>query len=191
MHLTSGYELTTSLTNAIIFLVSVYGFLTIKKDKLWRLFFFLMSIDSLLGVIVHGLVMSLQLNIILWIILSIFFTITVNTFLVIFLRFKVRHIVILSVLLTLFMLVLIYFGMDFIFYFTMYVLLVMVINIYYTIKDNIKNKKYFLIGYLVLLIGGVLMLTNAKFLGLDHNGLCHVFIAITLLIFIRALKKNR
>ena len=85
MHLTSGYELSTSITNILIFLVSLYGFITIKKDKLWKLFFLLMSIDSLMGVIVHGLVMTIELNTILWIIMAILFTITINTLFVIFL----------------------------------------------------------------------------------------------------------
>lgn len=190
MHLTTGYELTTALTNAVIFVVCVCGFITIKKEKLWKLFFFFMSIDSFLGVIVHGVAMSIQVNVILWIILSIFFTLTVNTFFVIFLKFKVRHIIILSILLTLFMMVQIYFDMDFIFSFTMYIMLIMIISIYYIIKDNLKNKKYFLIGFLVALIGGLLMLTHVKFWILDHNGICHMFLAVTMILFIIGLKKR-
>ena len=64
---TAGYELTTAITNLLIFIVGFYGIFKIKNDKLWKMFFILMSIDSLLGFIVHGFVMTLTTNIILWI----------------------------------------------------------------------------------------------------------------------------
>jgi hypothetical protein len=74
---TSGYELTTALTNAIILLISLFCALKVKSNKLWRMFFILMFIDAFFGVIVHGFVMSINLNVVLWIILTIFFTITI------------------------------------------------------------------------------------------------------------------
>jgi len=190
MHLTSGFELTTSLTNILIFLVSVYGFITIKKDKLWKLFFFLMSIDSLMGVIVHGLVMTIELNTILWIIMAVLFTITINTFFIIFLKYKVKHIIILSILLTLFMMVLIYFDFDFILFFTLYVLLILIISFYHLIKENIKNKKYFIIGFLIILLIGGVVFTDIKLFGLNHNGFIHIILAISLIFFIKGIKKN-
>ena len=154
MHLTSGYELTTSITNIFIFIMSIYGFLKIKKDKKWKLFFLFMSIDSFLGVIVHGFVMSIQLNVVLWIMLSAMFTITINTLLAIFLKFKIRYIIILSVLFIILIITQIYFGFNFILTFALYVLLAMTLSVYFIIKDNIKNKKYFLLCFLFQLIGG-------------------------------------
>ena len=190
MHLTSGYELTTAITNVVIFITAIIGLFKIKNDKLWKLFFILVIIDSFLGTIIHGFEMSIQLNVLLWIILSIFFSITVNTFFVIFLRFKVRHIVILSVLFTLFMIVQIYYGMDFIFSFIVYIILIMFISIYYIIKDNVKNKKLFLIGFLISFMAGIILLFKIDIPYIDHNGLGHLFFTITLIFFIKALKKN-
>lgn len=191
MTFTSGYELSTALTNLMIFIVSFYGIFKIKNDKLWKMFFILMSIDSLLGFIVHGFVMTLTTNIILWIILSIFFTITVNTLLVIFLKTKIKYIFILSIILAIVLLLEMYFGIDFIFTFTMYVLLTLIISVYKLYKSKIKDKKLYYLAFISELTGGVLMLSKIKFLGLNHNGYCHIFLAISMLLFlIRVTKKN-
>ena len=191
MHLTTGIELTTAISNIFILVVSILGLIKIKKDGLWRLFFILMTMASAMGVIVHGIAMSIEMNIILWIILSIIFTFTINTFLVIFLKFKIKHIIILSVLLTIFMLVQIYFDLDFILSFTLYVLLIVIISFYYLLKDKeIKNKKYFIAAFLVTLIGGSTVFTDIKIYSLNHNGIAHIFLAIALLLFIIGLKKE-
>lgn len=191
MHLTTGYELTTAITNVIIFIISFYGFFKIKKkDKLWKLFFFLMSVDSFIGSIVHGLTMTTSLNIILWIILSIFFTFTVNTFLVIFLKYKVKHIIILSVLLSILMLVEIYNGLDFILTFTIYVLISMIISTIFIIKSKDKNKKYYIYAIISQFIGGIFMLTNIKVCYLNHNGVYHLFMALTMLLFLLGVNKK-
>lgn len=183
MHLTSGYELTTSITNIFIFIMSIYGFLKIKKDKKWKLFFLFMAIDSFLRVIVHGFVMSIQLNVVLWIMLSAMFTITINTLLAIFLKFKIRYIIILSVLFIILIITQIYFGFNFILTFALYVLLAMILSVYFIIKDNIKNKKYFLLGFLFQLIGGLFMLSKIKLPIINHNGIYHIFMTITLIYF--------
>ena len=90
MHLTHGYDLTTAITNLFIFVTSVYGFIKIKNKK-WKLFYLFMSIDSLLGALVHGIYLSMETSLILWLILAIFFTITINTLFSIFLKFKIRY----------------------------------------------------------------------------------------------------
>lgn len=191
MHLTTGIELTTAISNIFILVVSILGLIKIKKDGLWRLFFILMTMASAMGVIVHGIAMSIEMNTILWIILSIIFTFTINTFLVIFMKFKIKHIIILSVLLTVFMLVQIYFDLDYILSFTLYVLLIVIISFYYLLKDKeIKNKKYFIAAFLVTLIGGSTVFTDIKIYSLNHNGIAHLFLAISLLLFIIGLKKE-
>lgn len=191
MHLTTGIELTTAISNIFILVVSILGLIKIKKDGLWRLFFILMTMASAMGVIVHGIAMSIEMNTILWIILSIIFTFTINTFLVIFMKFKIKHIIILSVLLTVFMLVQIYFDLDYILSFTLYVLLIVIISFYYLLKDKeIKNKKYFIAAFLVTLIGGSTVFTDIKIYSLNHNGIAHIFLAIALLLFIIGLKKE-
>ncbi len=184
MTLTSGYELTTAITNIFIFVVSLFGFFKIKNEKLWKFFFLLMSIDSFMGVIVHGISMSKHTNDILWAILSLMFTITINTMICIFMKLKIRHIICLSVLLTILLLTQLVFDMNFILTFTLYVLMTVLLSVYYILKDNYERKHIFLLGFIILVIGGVLMLSHVKVSILDHNGICHLFMAFTLILFL-------
>lgn len=185
MYLTSGYELTTSITNIFIFVVSIICFFKIKKNNLWKFFFLLMSIDSFLGVIVHGIVMSQKTNDILWVILSLCFTFTVNTLFCLFLNLKHRHIVILSILLSTLLLTQMIYGFDYLLTFTLYVLIIILICIYY----SLKNKLY-LIGFLIQIIGGILMLCKCKISIINHNGICHIFMAIALIFLYLGSKKD-
>ena len=123
MEFTNGFELSTAITNVIIFVVSIICFFKIKKYNLWKFFFLCMCADSFLGVIVHGIVMSQTLNNILWIILSLMFTITINTLFCIFLKLKYRHIIILSVLLSILLCIQLFLDINFILTFVLYVLL--------------------------------------------------------------------
>ncbi len=190
MHLTEGYELITAITNAMIFIISIYCFINLKKEKLWKFFYLCLIFDSFLGVIVHGIQMSTNLNNILWAILATIFTITINNFFGIFLKFKLKHILTLSILLTILLLVMLIFDMNFILTFVLYVLLTMIISFYYIFKDNIKNKWYYIIGFIVQLIGGILMLMKLKCGPIDHNGICHLFTCATLIILFVAIKKK-
>ena len=191
MHLTTGIELSTAISNIFILIVSIIGLIKLKKEGLWKLFYLLMTIASAMGVIVHGLRMSIEMNVILWIILSIVFAFTINTFFVIFLKFEMKHIIILSVLLTIFILVQIYFDLDYILSFSIYIFLIAFISFYYLLKDKqFKNKKYFIAGFLVAIVGGSTVFTNVQILGLNHNGIAHIFLAIALLLFIIGLKKE-
>ena len=187
---TSGYELSTSITNIFIFVIGLYGSIKIKHDKLWKLFFILMSIDSFLGVVVHGLVMSDNVNNILWGIMSIIFAVTVNTLLGIFLKYNYKHIIVLSVLLCILLLSQLVFDMNYIFTFTMYVLLIVLITFIYIFVNNYNSKKWFVMGYIILVIGGILMLSKAKINVLNHNGICHLFIAVTLILFYIGVNNN-
>ena len=190
MHITSGYELTTALTNVLIFIVSLFGSIKIKKDKSWKLFYILMSIDSFMGVIVHGFEMSTKLNNILWAILSILFVITINTLLTIFMKLRLRFVVILSIVVTIALLIQLLFDMNFILTFVLYVLLVMALTFYKILKSDIKNKRVFIIAYIVQVIGGIFLLAKVKFNYLNYNGICHIFIALTLILFYYSIKKD-
>ena len=88
------------------------------------------------------------------------------------------------------MLTLFYYGMNFLLIFDFYVLLAMIINTYSIFKYNIKNKDYFLLGIVIQLIGGIILLTDFKEGYLDHNGVYHIFMAITMIMFYIGVKKN-
>ena len=190
MHLTSGFELTTAITNVFIFIVSIYGFFKIKNNTLWKLFYLFVSIDSFLGTIIYGFIMTNSANIILWLILAIFFTLTINTFLIIFLNYKIKHLIIFSILLSILMLVEIHFGLNFILTFTLYVLLALIICTYKIIKSNKKNKKYFLLGITSQFIGGIIMLSKLELSYLNHNGLYYIFMVLSMLFFLAGIEKE-
>ena len=63
--LTKGFELTTAITNLIIFIVSICCYKNIKKKNIWNKFYLFLIFDSFLGIIVHGIKMSTMINIIL------------------------------------------------------------------------------------------------------------------------------
>lgn len=188
MELTSGFELTTSITNIFIFVVSLISFIKIKKNSMWKFFFFCMCICSFLGVIVHGIEMSQNTNNILWAILSLCFTITINTLLCIFMNLRYKHMIILSVLLSILLCTQLLLDLNFILTFTLYVLLVLILCTYYILKSD--NRKLYLIGFFITLIGGILMLSKCKISILNHNGLCHVFMAVGLVFLYLGSKKE-
>ncbi|MBR4178841.1 MAG: hypothetical protein IKR57_05810 [Bacilli bacterium] len=190
MHLTHGYDLTTAITNLFIFVTSVYGFIKIK-DKKWKLFYLFMSIDSLLGALVHGIYLSMETSLILWLILAVFFTITINTLFSIFLKFKIRYIIILSVLLSILVIVQLHFDFNFILTFALYVLVVILICIYHLFKDTYPNKNYFIYGFISQVIGGIIMLSKIKISILDHNGIYHLFMVLTLIFFYIGITKKK
>ena len=186
-YITNGYELTTSLTNLVIFIVSIYILFNIK-NKEWRIFYLLMSIDSLLGTIVHGIIMNSFIKNIIWVFLSISFVFTINMILNIFMKMKLKHVIYLSIILSIILLILFYLKTNFLFIFTMYVLLVMIISFYNIIKNK---KKWFVIGYIVQVIGGILLLCKIKFNYLNYNGIYHLFMALTLICFYKELKQDK
>ena len=88
------------------------------------------------------------------------------------------------------MITFIYSGFNFILAFTIYVLLVLLISIYFIFKNNLKNKYYYFQAILFQLIGGVFMLTNIEAIGLDHNGIYHLFTCITMILFYLGIQKK-
>ena len=190
IHFTSGYELTTALTNILIFIASIYSYLN-TKDKKWKLFFLLLTIDSFLGVIVHGIVMSITLHNILWVILTILFVLSTNTLLTIFVDIKSKIAVLLSIALSIILLIEFYLGIKFLLTFTMYTLIVSIITFIFMIKNNnYKNKIYFILAYISQVIGGIFLLSNIEFCLLNHNGFYHIFMALTILFFYIGIKKQ-
>lgn len=184
--ITSGIELTTALTNIFIFIVSIYSYFK-TKDKLWNIFFFLMSIDSFLGTIAHGIVMSQTLNNIIWIILTIFFTVTINMFLCIFNNMKLKTNYILSLILSIILLIEFYLGLDFLLTFSLYCLIIVLLSIYFIFKNKFNN--WFLYGFISQIIGGVLLLSKVSIGILNYNGIYHLFAALTVILFYIGIKK--
>lgn len=189
IELTSGYELTTSITNVFILIFSIFGYIEIK-DKRWNFFFLCMILDSFIGTIVHGFVMSDSVNNVLWVLLAICFTMTVNTLLGIYTNLRIRHIIYLSIIVTFLIFIEMIFGIDFILSFTMYVLLVLLICLYKIIKSGIIENIWFLMGFLFEIIGGIFMLSKIKMSIINHNGIYHIFTVITLLCFYIGVNKN-
>ena len=187
--ITSGYELTTAITNVFIFLVSLFCYIKVN-NKPWKNFFLFMCIDSFLGVIAHGIVMNKIVNDFLWIIISVLFTITINLFLNIILNIKMKHIILLSTTLSLIMLSQLFLNMNFLLTFTIYVLLIIIISVYYVIKKNLKNKYYILLGFLFQIIGGILLLCRVKIGLFNYNGIYHLFTTISLIPFYLGAQKK-
>ena len=187
-NMTTGYELTTAITNIIIFLVSIYCLLKAKKD--WKLFYILMAIDSFLGAIVHGIKMSITINNILWVILSILFAITINTLLQIFMHIKTKYSIFLSIAIITILLIQLFLDMNFIITFISYVGIIFLLIIYYILKNNYKNKYYFLTGIIIQIIGGIPLFIKFELNYLNHNGICHLFTVITLILFYIGIQKE-
>ena len=187
---TKGFELTTALTNVIIFIVSVFCVFKTKEKGLWKFFFFCLIIDSFMGSFIHGIVLDKTLIDALWVILAFFFTLTINTLLCIFLRCNYFHIISLSVLLSILMFIEMVFDMDYLLTFTYYALLILAICTIYLIKDKYSGMGFILISFLCQLIGGLLLLFKAKFFIVDHNGIYHLFMALTLVFIYLGINKK-
>lgn len=188
--ITSGYELTTAITNIFIFVVSLYALINIKIDKKWKFFFFLMTIDSFLGVVAHGIVMSKTVYDLLWMLLSIIFTITINTMFCIFMKYKFKYIIYLSLLLSIPLIIQVIVDADYILTFVVYTIMIFILSMYSVYKHGDDTKKWFLIGFIVQFIGGILMLSRVKLVSLNHNGICHLFMVIALILFYIGIRKK-
>ena len=189
-YITTGYELTTAISNLCIFIVSVFGLINIKKDNLWKLFFLLMTIDSFFGVIVHGVVMSTKVNNILWIILTIMFAITVNIIFSIFMNFKYKYVLIFTIGLGVILLVQLALNMNYLLTFTIYAILSVIISISYYLIKNKGQRLWFALGFITPLVGAVPLLLKAKVGMINHNGIYHYFMMVSLIFFYIGVKKK-
>lgn len=186
---TSGFELTTAITNVFILIFSIFGYIKIK-NRIWKLFFLCMILDSSFGSIVHGIIMSDSIKNLLWVFLAVTFTITINTLLGIYVRLKINHIIILSIIVTFVLFSEMIFGIDFILTFSMYVLLILIICLFKIYKDGIMKNIWFILGYMFQIIGGILMLIKVDMNILNHNGIYHMFMLITLICFYIGIRRN-
>lgn len=185
----SGYELLTGITNLFILIVSLYSFIRLKRinyNKYWLSFYMFLVIGSILGFIIHSFNINDKIVNILWIILLFIFICIINSLL--FSEYKYsKYIVFISILFYIFLVVEAIFNMDFIITFVIYVC----INFIFIIKSYIKNKRYYyLYSIIIQIIGGLLLISrNIKIWYLDHNGLYHLFMMITIILFYISNKK--
>ena len=180
--ITTGYELTTAITNVILFIVSIVCLLK-TTDKGWKLFYKFMIVDTFFGVIVHGIVMSTTVNSILWGIMCILFVITVNILLNRFMNTKPKYLIIVSLAVIVLLIIQVIIEMDYVLTFVIYVILAFILCLYFIFKNKIKNKNWFVWGIIIQYIGGIFLLAKIRFNYLDQNGICHLFTAITLIMF--------
>ena len=84
------------------------------------------------------------------------------------------------------------FGMDIIPTFTGYAFLCIVIVTISLIKNGIKNNKDFFIGILMQYIGGLFIIFRSfyTFPIINHNGIYHLFLCITIYYFYRGVKES-
>ena len=189
LQITNGYELTKSLTNIVILIISLGSYFNTYNKK-WKLFFLLLIIDSLLGAIVHGIVISNIVKTVIWTMLSISFVCSVHMLLNIFVNIKLKYCMYLSIVMSIILLILYYLKYNFLLVFTWYVLLIMIISFYYIIKNNYKNKIYYILAYIAQLIGGILLLCKVNYSYLNYDGIYHLFMALTVLFFYIGVNKN-
>ena len=105
-------------------------------------------------------------------------------------KLDLKYVIILSIVVTLALLIQLIFNMNFILTFTLYVLLVLILTFYKLLKMDIQNKKIFIWAYIVVVIGGIFLLSRIKLHYLNYNGICHIFTAIAIFMFALALKKD-
>lgn len=185
----SDYELLTGITNLFILIVSLYSFIRLKRinyNKYWLSFYMLLGLGSLLGFIIHSFNINDRIVSILWIILLFIFVCIINSLL--FSEYKYnKYIVFISILFYIFLVVEAIFNMDYIITFVIYVC----INFIFIIKSYIKNKRYYyLYSIIIQIIGGLLLISrNIKIWYLDHNGIYHIFMMITVILFYISNKK--
>lgn len=194
MMFTKGYEFTTGFTNFIIFIISFSFFLillTKKNNTLWKYFYLFISLDGLLGMIIHMLNISSSLIDILWYILAFTFTITASILLFIFLNIKnnkynCKHITILTSILYFILFIERLLKIEFLYTFITYIIFIFGICIYIIISK--KRTKLYIYAIIFQIIGGILMLLKVKFLLLDYNGIYHIFMILTIIFFYLGLK---
>lgn len=203
---TSGCELVTGLTNIIISLVSLYSFVKLRNKNnvniLWKLFFLCVFFDGIFGFIIHGINFNQNIVDNLWIILSLMFCITINILLTIFLneiRIKSKKFNILSTFILTFLVYLIIFietiiGIDFLLTFIIYAALclfvIVCIIVYKYIKSKNNAHKYFILGILFQIIGGIILITfKSNLFYFDKNGIYHMFMILNIIMFYLGVNK--
>jgi undecaprenyl pyrophosphate phosphatase UppP len=82
-------------------------------------------------------------------------------------------------------------NINFLVTFDFYALFVLIICTYCIVKNYSKEDIWIILGFILQVIGGLIMLFNINGHILDHNGIYHMFMVMTLMcIFIGLSKKN-
>lgn len=192
--ITTGYELSTAITNLMIFITSI---ILIRKIKIksFKWFYYFIAIDSFMGVIVHGIKMSSIVNTILWVILYLLFCITFNLLLHIFCNIKLKKVLLIS-LISFIMMFIIYMiaiknhinNLDNI-VMLLYAASIVFISLYHILKKDYINK-YYIVGIIIQIIGIMPIFFKINIGCLNYNGICHLFTLITIIIFYFGIKKE-
>jgi hypothetical protein len=194
--MTSGYELSTAITNLFIFITSIFIFIKIKNNKRWNLFYLFLILDSFMGIIVHGISMNNTINNILWIILYILFSITFNLLLYIFCNMKLKNVIKLSILIFIIMFIIFSISIKFNIknldniVILLYALLLVLISLYNIIKSNYIYKYYYIIGIIIQIIGIIPIFIKLNIGYFNYNGICHLFTIITIILLYLGIKKE-
>ena len=194
--LTSGYDFSTAITNLFLFITSIIIIFIIKNSK-FKWFYFFICIDSFLGVIVHGFIMSNSLNTILWYILYFLFSITFNLLLYIFCNIKLKNVMIISFLVAIIMFIVFSISIKFNInrldniVMLLYALSIVLFSLYSIIKSNYINKFYFIIGIIIQIIGIIPIFIKFNIWYLNYNGICHLFTLITIILIYIGVIKNK
>ena len=187
--ITSDFELTTSLTNVVILIVSIYCYLKVKQ-KSWENFFMFVIIDSLIGSIAHGIVMSSITNNILWFALLIFFIITLISFAIIFVDQYQKEIIYISIIMMMILISQLLFDYNYVITFITYAIIIVIFTLYHIIKSKNKSKKWYILGILNILIGCPINYFKIEIGNINQNGIIHLIFAITLIILYIGIKKE-
>ena len=194
--LTSGYELSTAITNLLLFIISIIIIFNIK-NKSFKWFYFFICIDSFLGVIVHGFNMSNILNTILWYILYFLFSITFNLLLHLFCNIKLKNVMIISFIIAIIMVIIFSISIKFNInrldniVMLLYALSVVLFSLYNIIKSDYINKYYFIIGIIIQIIGIIPIFIKYNIWCFNYNGICHLFTLITIILIYIGVIKNK
>ncbi|MBR6133656.1 MAG: hypothetical protein IKQ29_02935 [Bacilli bacterium] len=194
--MTSGYELSTAITNLFIFITSIFIFIKVKNNNRWNLFYLFLILDSFMGIIVHGISMSNNINNILWIILYILFSITFNLLLYIFCNMKLKNVFILSILIFIIMFIIFSISIKYNIknldniVILLYALLLVLISLYNIIKSNYIYKYYYIIGIIIQIIGIIPIFIKLNIGYFNYNGICHIFSNITIILLYLGIKKE-
>lgn len=188
--MTNGYELITGLTNLLIFIIALILFFKIN-NKDWKIFYFLMCICSLLGVLIHGINFSKEIIYYFWIVLSFFFCLTLNVLISIFTNKSKLFVILLTCIIYFIIILENIFHIDFLLSFIIYACVSLFLILYMILKK--KYNYNYLIGTFLQFIGGIFLLNKSfkiSLLYLDKNGIYHLFMALTLIYFYKGIISN-
>lgn len=210
MIFTAPPELTTSITDLILGLLSLFCFIKLQKadasnkegKRLWLWVFGLLSFNSIYGAILHGFIISPKALEIAWYPLSFTLGLLTSLFAVVFwfqwrgVKALKTAIITMSSLCFLFFITLYILSkfipqyfIIFIVYSSLTILFSLVISLKLTIKDRKQSSKFFSIGIILMIIASVLQALRIEPFTIiwkfDHNTLYHTVMMIALYFLYR------